>query len=850
MKKIEKIIVLVVFGILIGMNFVAAETSLRSEVSNEERETGFTSSDSPFLGEKPIAPDYPNNPEDTLGKDNPSDPNGPAIPLGSPAPPPPSGFNDPVTPQTGVVPLLTIFIEWTDAPPDITTTFVQTQLFGPRPSLIDYMLETSYGQFTYSDIGHYTWITAWDDPITPGDEASRDYWHTAPDPYYGGTFIAHGLVSLDKTGYDFAPLDFDNDGTIEFGDEVAYLMIDAMDPGLASDYRGGGNRPMPPLTLDGKSTSGAGCTVSENSPWITLYAHELAHEVFDLHDYYYITPQPVDFFTLMGLSGANNWTIPIGPHHIDPYYKMKLGWYSPTVVTSDGFYDIPDTETNPVAFILHDPTHGTHEYFMVENRWKGLSYDNSNGLIDPLTPPLPPADAPIDILDQGLLIWHVDETRDWDGLTTGGYPKVNLTRRGLTDHTAAFNSADVDYYDFYDGSSPLDAKWNTGTNSKCGAWAVSKTGQTMRAWLDVPGPGILEVLLTDSVSAIPGSSGTLSVRVVNTGDATDTFSFSVVGLPSDLTATTPGSVSLGSKAETIVDFEITPIRHWTTAPGIRSFKLRAESITDPSVFTEIDATIEVLPFGEPHVTIPINIRDVKPGDTTYYILDVYNFGNVVDDMSLSFTGIDFGTTYEAYPTAIPQSWINFNPTIVSASPGNSAKSNLTITVPSDWAGMENTTYDFMVTATSSITPDSHSETAHLIVHTTPESMMYYVKIELENLESDVDALSTDIKDGLLAKIHAAQNKLDQALERYLAGDDPPASNHLETVQNMMNAFLNLIDAQRDKKLTVAQADDFADKAKKIIEHIDARACRWWKEGKGELLRKGVSGGGEVGVGVT
>jgi len=822
MKKIEKIIVLVVFGILIGMNFVAAETSLKSEVSEAEEEIGFILSDDPFHVEKPIAPDYPNDPKIPFEEDNPSDPNSPAIPLGSPAPPSPSGFSDPVTPQTGVVPLLTVFIEWTDAPSDITPTFVQTQLFGPRPSVIDYMLEISYGQFTYSDIGHYVWITGWDDPITPGDESSRDYWHTAPDPYDGGTFIAHGLNSLDKAGYDFAPLDFDNDGTIEFGDEVAYLMIDAMDPGLASNYRGGGKRTMPPLAFDGKSTSGAGCTVSEDSPWITLYAHELAHEVFDLHDYYYITPQPVNYFTLMGHSGINNWTIPIGPHHIDPYYKMKLGWYSPTVVTSDGFYDIPDAETNPVAFILHDPSHGTHEYFMVENRWKGLSYDNSNGLIDPLTPPLPPADAPIDIPDQGLLIWHVDETRDWNGSSTGGFPKVNLTRRGLTDGTAAFNSADVDYYDFYDGSSPLDAEWYTGTNSKCGVWAVSKTGQNMRAWLDVPGPGILEVLLTDSVSAIPGSPGTLSVKVVNTGDATDTFSFSVVGLPGDLTATPPGYVTLGSKAEVIVDFDITPIRHWTTAPGIRSFKLRAESITDPSVFTEIDATLEVLPFGQPKISIPIDFAEIDPGMTATYTIELTNEGNVLDAMTLSFTGLDFGSTYEAYPTAIPIFWVSFTPAAPLALPGGSTTATLEITVPWDWAAMENATYDFIVTATSSITPDSDSATGQLLIHVTPLSMMFWVKGELMNLLSDVDALPpSDVRDGLRDKATAALNKINQSIDRYLMGDDPPASNHLRTTQKILKAFLHLLDAQRGKTLTVAQADDLSAKAQKTIDDIDA-----------------------------
>ncbi len=859
MQNIGKISVLVVFGLLIAMNFVAAlpsenpssSTGKLNLLKEEKIEPIVTESsptpdnlivpDNPALPDNPkvpanpaiksssTVPDSPKAPHDPTSSDSntlfnsPSEPASSAISASPPPPPAPMGFNSPITPITGFIPLLTVFMEWSDGPGETPPSFVQQQLFGPRPSLQNYMIETSYFQFTYSDSGHYTWIDAWDDPLTPGDESTRTYWETAPDPLHGGTFISHGLVSLDKAGYDFAPFDSNNDGTIDFGNEVGYLMIDAMDPGLNGNYRGGSTRGMPILTLDGKSTSGSGSTVSEDSPWITLYAHELAHQVLKLPDYYGITPHPVTMFTLMGYSGGNNWDTPIGPHHLDSYSKMKLGWYSPTVVTSDGFYDIPDVETNPVAFILHDPAHGTNEYYMIENRWKGTSYDNSDGVIDPLVSPLPPADAPADIPDQGLLIWHVDETRSWDGATTGGFPKVNLTRRGLTDSKAAFNGFDSGYYDFYDGSSPLNAEWYTGSNSKCGVWAVSDSGPTMRAWLDVPGPGILEVLLTESVSAIPGSAGTLSVRAVNTGDATDTFSFSVVGLPPDLTVTLPPSATLGSKAETIVDFDITPIRHWTTAPGIRTFKLRVESTTNPSIFTEIDATLEVLPFGQPKVSIPIDFAQIDPGMTASYTIEIKNEGNVVDTFYLNFLALDFGSAYEAIPTAIDFSWALFTPKYPSAVPGGSTTTILSISVPWDWAAMEDATYDFIVTATSSITPpDNDSDTGSLLVHATPLSKMFWVKAEIEDLISDVNTLPpSDVRDGLFDKATAASNKINQSIDRYLMGDDPPASNHFRTTKNILRAFMHLLDAQRGKTLTVAQADDLEVKAQKIIDDIDA-----------------------------
>ncbi|UCE36591.1 MAG: hypothetical protein JSW00_13885 [Thermoplasmata archaeon] len=826
MKKIGKIMTFVVFGMLI-LNFVAAipvgnpgDVVLETDVVDTE-ETELTIPENPASPENRKLPADPSDSEDTTNNvdSTPPESTGSGSP---PPPPPPTGFDTPVTPLTGSIPLLTVFMEWTDGPGETPPSFVQQQLFGPRPSLQDFMIEMSYFQFTFSDAGHYTWIPAWDDPLTPDDESTRTFWESFPDPKDGGTFISHGLVSLDQAGYNFAPFDTNNDGTIEFGKEVAYLMIDAMDPGLGGNYRGGSTRGMPVLTLDGKTASGRVSTVSEDSPWITLYAHELGHQVLRLPDYYGILPCPVNKFTLMGVSGSYNWQTPIGPHHIDSYSKMKLGWFSPTVVTSDGYYDIPDMETNPVAYILHDPAHGKDEYFIVENRWKGDSYDNSNGLIDPLVSPLPPADAPADIPDQGLLIWHVDETRNWNGSQTGGFPKVNLTRRFYNDKYAAFNADDLDYYDFYDGSSPMNAKWYTGANSKCGVWAVSDAGENMRAWLDVPGPGILEQLLTPSVTAIPGSAGTLMVKVVNTGDATDTFSFSVVGLPSDLTAVPPGPVTLNSKEQTYEEFDITPIRHWTTAPGIRTFKLRVESDTNPSVFTEIDATLEVLPFGQPKVSIPIDFAEIDPGMTAYYTIEITNEGNVVDTFYLNFIALDFGSAYEAIPTAIDFSWILFTPKYPSAVPGATTTTTLSISVPWDWAAMEDAIYDFIVTATSSITPDSDSDTGQLKVHATPLSMMFWVKAEIEDLISDVEALPpSDVRDGLHDKATAAYNKINQSINRYLLGDDPPASNLLKTTKNMLRAFLHLLDAQRGKALTVAQADYLAAKAQKIREDIDA-----------------------------
>ncbi len=100
--------------------------------------------------------------------------------------------------------------------------------------------------------------------------------------------------------------------------------------------------------------------------------------------------------------------------------------------------------------------------------------------------------------------------------------------------------------------------------------------------------------------------------------------------------------------------------------------------------------------------------------------------------------------------------------------------------------------------------------------------MYYVKYECLNLQFAVGALPpSDVRDGLMDKAVAACAKFDQAMARYVLGDDPPASNLFGTVQNVLSAFLHQIDAQRGKALTTAQADDLQMRAEQIIADIDA-----------------------------
>ena len=77
--------------------------------------------------------------------------------------------------------------------------------------------------------------------------------------------------------------------------------------------------------------------------------------------------------------------------HIDPFGKLKYGWLRPQLIVRGGRYSLPSIEEERFVWILMDPTHSTDEYFIVENRWGGTSYDKQMPDVG------------------GLAIWHIME---------------------------------------------------------------------------------------------------------------------------------------------------------------------------------------------------------------------------------------------------------------------------------------------------------------------------------------------------------------------------------------------------------------------------------------------------------
>jgi hypothetical protein len=118
--------------------------------------------------------------------------------------------------------------------------------------------------------------------------------------------------------------------------------------------------------------------------------HEIAHLLLGTPDMYFTAHWP---YAAARYSVSDQ----SGPIHLSAPEKLKLGWLSYNVATASGTYSLKDVETQHDALILYNPKRGSDEYFLIENRWRGTSYDAGGSKIG--------AGIPMD----GIAIWHVIE---------------------------------------------------------------------------------------------------------------------------------------------------------------------------------------------------------------------------------------------------------------------------------------------------------------------------------------------------------------------------------------------------------------------------------------------------------
>ena len=255
---------------------------------------------------------------------------------------------------------------------------VEAAVLGATDSARAYYIENSDGLYTIESAGVLGWFDS--------DREPGEYWPP------GGAGRDSGREAIRKAAatFDFAAMDADGDGDVD----PAELGILFILPGTRADG-GGLNRIVGEdfttthtaqgISVDGKRIGWIAEVAIGVPPTHGIIAHELGHLLIGLGDMYFdkfFNPAEASQYSLMDQHG--------GGWHLDPFAKLKAGWLHPRVVHRTGHFDLPDVETNHVALALLRPHRNTLEYFLVENRWRGASFDKR-------------------LFGQGLAVWHIIE---------------------------------------------------------------------------------------------------------------------------------------------------------------------------------------------------------------------------------------------------------------------------------------------------------------------------------------------------------------------------------------------------------------------------------------------------------
>lgn len=165
------------------------------------------------------------------------------------------------------------------------------------------------------------------------------------------------------------------------------------------------------------------------------------------------------------------------PVHIDPYHKLKWGWLNPQLANRNGRFTIHDTATTGDALILYSPYFGTNEFFILENRWSGNSYDRFRSAN----------------MKEGMAIWHCIQ----DPKLSNNWARraVHLRRADpsldandqIKWHASLFDGSDPTRgYDLHDDSKPQNLRFNNGMPSRIRIKNFSQSGPTMTVDVEVP----------------------------------------------------------------------------------------------------------------------------------------------------------------------------------------------------------------------------------------------------------------------------------------------------------------------------------------------------------------------------
>jgi M6 family metalloprotease-like protein len=258
-------------------------------------------------------------------------------------------------------------------------------------------------------------------------EAHIQDWFVAPETeeYYSfGKFgitpafalcAYEALDRMDKDGFDF--LEYDQDGD-NFIDSVIILHsgyvaegggIDCINNKTHGDHRiwSHATRNEGWISSDGRiqlgqysTTSAVFGTCGSDIARVGIVGHEYLHTL-GLPDLLGAEGRGVGIYDVMGMCWGVDGTLRY-PATMGPWCRHFLGWVQPTRITTSGMYQIGTSQLYPDAYRI-DVGFPDGEYLLIENRQKIY--------MDAIMPG-----------EGGLLIWHIDDSKETDWQSAPGWP--------------------------------------------------------------------------------------------------------------------------------------------------------------------------------------------------------------------------------------------------------------------------------------------------------------------------------------------------------------------------------------------------------------------------------------------
>ncbi len=305
---------------------------------------------------------------------------------------------------------------------------------------------------------------------------------------------------------------------------------------------------------------------------VGFLAHEIGHDL-GLSDHYTNNqPLTADLWCLMGtgctpstFNTIVDWNY---PNYLCAAHLAQLGWYNPTTISTDGFYNISEVPNHGTIYKLWENGNPNHEYFLVENRNKQPLHN-----YDHLLP------------SSGLLIWHVDsaliKVNDPKGIALEEADDNNKIGDAGDPFSQAGNAHFLPYH-----STP-NSMSNSGDITGVAVYNISAPGAVMTADIKVSHvPN--HINCTSSTNSIPdngNSTATVVAYLLDTWSDTVesasnlvTFSITAGAGSGQLVGTNPVSAVNGVAKITLQS---------TTTPGLVTIEASSPGLTSGSTIVNV-----------------------------------------------------------------------------------------------------------------------------------------------------------------------------------------------------------------------------------------------------------------------